>query len=954
MAVPYGENEYIYGLHDHDTASEKLMRRGSKAKGWYVITEKIGANPNDHGSRSYKKIADRGFGVIVRLNHSYADEQGTIPRSSQYLNFAQRAANFVKGSKGAHIWIIGNEVNMRREQPPGEVITPRRYAECYTLVRRAIKQLPGHQNDVVLTSPIGPWNGETWYEADPQGAYPANKIAGAPNVPPYNGFFGDYIRYLRDMLVAIGAENCDGVAMHAYTHGYDPDLIFSDEKMGNPFQRYYYQFRTYRDQMHAIPWAFRRLPVYITEANGDVEPGTKIRWPDVNSGWVKNAYREINNWNKSGNQQIRCVALYRWFTDDAWTIKPKKKVQQDLKDAVKFNFKYDPDFVPQKPPVPEINIRDISASLPTNPNLPPYPTRSRTDIRRFVLNHTATPPTVTPQRIAEFQTQNQKRPRPGIAYHFCVTDTGEIYQTQPLETVSDHAGQFSADSVGIVLIGNFTDTPPPAAQLEAVAALLANLAVELDIPLDGSTILGYRELAITASPGDTFDQWKPTLVSLAESMLADGVSTTPGYRAEIVSHNTPMQMAAAETRIVAITLKNTGKFTWAAGGANPFHLGFRWFTPQGQMVQLPAQLDFRTTLPFDIPPGETVSLQARLRTPDVPGNYRLRWDMVQEMVTWFADQGQPGLEISGITITGAAGGISEPVVSPGTVAIQDISASLPTNPALPPYPTRSLGQIRQFVLNHTATPPTVTPQRIAEFQTQNQKRPRFGIAYHFCVTDAGEVYQTQPLTVVSDHAGQFNAESVGIALIGNFTDTPPPAAQISATAALIAQVAAQLNLPADASDIFGYSDLAVTESPGKTWAQWRDTLISQAQTLRGGSVVTHPVPPSGGGTPVPAGKLIRHYLLLWHHGGDNWAEWDLLSAVDYIGAFKPTVGFSVAEAKLAQYVTIVGGTAGVPVAVEQELKQAGCKVERLAGATQEETNQMLYDLVASGRPFRSF
>jgi|GEM_PF-959130 len=957
MAVPYGENQYIYGLHDHETASEKLMRTGTKAKGWYVITEKIGANPNDHGGRNYKKIADKGFGVIVRLNNSYADEQGSIPHSSKCLNFAQRAANFVHASKGAHIWIIGNEVNMRREQPPGEIITPRKYADCYRQVRAAIKNVPGHQNDQVLVSPIGPWNAETWYDADPQGAYPANKIPGAPQSPPYNGFFGDFIRYLRDMLVAIGPQNCDGIALHAYSHGYDPELVFSEEMMQNPpqFRQYHYQFRTYRDQMNAIPWAFRHLPVYITEANGDKNPDGS-RWPDVNSGWVKNVYREINNWNKAGHQQIRCVALYRWFTDDEWTIKPKKNVQQDLKDAVKFNFKYDPDFVPQKPPAPEIDVQDISATLPTNPDLPPYPTRPLSQIRRFVLNHTATPPTVTPQRIAEFQTNNPKHPRSGIAYHYCITDAGEIYQTQPLTVVSDHAGQFSVDSVGLCLIGNFTDTPPPAAQLEATAALLANLSVELDVPLDGSTILVYRELAITASPGDTFDQWKPGLVAQAQQMLAEGVSAVPGYRAEYLSHGTPTQMPANQTLTVPITIKNTGKFTWVAGGANPFHLGFRWFTPQGQLVQFPSQFDFRTVLPFDVPPGQAVSLQAQLRTPATPGTYRLRWDMVQEMVTWFADQNQPALDLPNIVIT-AAGGISEPVVSPGQLNIQDISATLPTNPNLSPYSTRPLSQIRQFVLNHTATPPTVTPQRIAEFQTNNPKRPRPGIAYHYCVTDAGEIYQTQPLTVVSDHAGQFSPESVGICLIGNFTDTPPPAAQISATAALIAQVATQLNIPADASNILGYSDLAVTESPGKTWAQWRDALISQAAALRGGNVVQPPVTTPGGGTvphPVPAGKVIRHYMLFWHHGGDNWAEWDLLSAVDYIGKFKPTVGFSVAEAKLAEYVTIVGGTGGVSAAAEQELRQAGCKVERLAGATQEETNQMLYDLVAAGRPFRSF
>ena len=94
-------------------------------------------------------------------------------------------------------------------------------------------------------------------------------------------------------------------------------------------------------------------------------------------------------------------------------------------------------------------------------------------------------------------------------------------------------------------------------------------------------------------------------------------------------------------------------------------------------------------------------------------------------------------------------------------------------------------------------------------------------------------------------------------------------------------------------------------------------------------------------------------MLFWHRGAGNWAEWDFVSSIDYIAMFKPTVGFSVAEAKQAKYVTIVGGTGGVPASAETQLKAAGCQVERLSGRTQEETNQMLYDLVSQNKRFRS-
>ena len=116
-----------------------------------------------------------------------------------------------------------------------------------------------------------------------------------------------------------------------------------------------------------------------------------------------------------------------------------------------------------------------------------------------------------------------------------------------------------------------------------------------------------------------------------------------------------------------------------------------------------------------------------------------------------------------------------------------------------------------------------------------------------------------------------------------------------------------------------------------------------------GVPVTTPTP-----TPTPTAKPIEHYMLLWHRGAGNWAEWDLRGAIDYIEKFPVTVGFSIEEAKWARYVTIIGGTqGGVPAEAEQVLRAAGCQVERLAGATETETRRMLEQLAAQRRRFRT-
>lgn len=781
MAVRSGENQYIYGLHD--VGGEHLLKQGGQAKGWVLVTEELGANPSDTSGKGdfYKRLSDQGLGVIVRLNQAYGP-QGTIPVEAKYPDFARRAANFVRSSPGAHIWIIGNEMNFEREQPrrPGsnqaEPITPRRYAECYKLCRQAIKGLSGHENDQVVVGAMGPWNAQTPYDADPQGKYSANKIPNAPADYPYNGFFGDFILYLRDILLAIGRENCDAIAIHAYSHGYDPALIASPEKMGAPFQNYHYHFRTYRDQMAIIPQAFRDLPVYLTEANGDEDPGG-VRWPDVNKGWVKNAYKEINDWNQAGNQQIRCMILYRWSKDDKWHIDGKGQVQQDLQEAIAMNYAWNPD---------------------------------------VKVTGTA--------------------PRP---------DTGTI--------------------------------PKP---------------------------------------------------------------EVPGYRTRYLSHNTPTSVAAAQTLSVNLTVQNVGSFTWTSGGANPFRLGFQWYDSSGQMVQMPSQFDFRTPLHSDAPPNSQVTFQARLRTPDKGGTYQLRWDMVHEQITWFTSQGDAGLLVSPITVSPAVEVTPKPTpTTPGQVQIQNVIDQLEKHPSKH-YAQRTLESIRRIIVHHTATPANITIQRIAEFLVKNRDLP--GITYHFCITDQGVAYQGQPLEAMSVHAGQDSRDSVGVCLIGNFMENPPPQAQLDATASVLAQVATRLNL--NTSQIFGFSEIINTQSPGATWPTWKGPLLAKVNSLMGGAPTS---------TPTPTGKTIQHYVLFWHHGPGNWAEWDFRGALDYVSKFPVTIGFSIEEAKSAKYVTIVGGPGGVPQSAEAELRAAGCQVERIAGVDEAETRRMLEQLAAQNKRFRT-
>ncbi|MGD0675039.1 MAG: O-antigen ligase family protein [Polyangiaceae bacterium] len=102
--------------------------------------------------------------------------------------------------------------------------------------------------------------------------------------------------------------------------------------------------------------------------------------------------------------------------------------------------------------------------------------------------------------------------------------------------------------------------------------------------------------------------------------------------------STPVTAGVGELFAVPIRLRNTGTLTWTRKGEHPFKLSYHWVKPDGEM----SLSDFegrRTDLPMDVPPGGVVQIEARARGPAEGGTYRLRWDLVQEGVTWFSERG---------------------------------------------------------------------------------------------------------------------------------------------------------------------------------------------------------------------------------------------------------------------------------------------------------------------------
>ena len=422
---------------------------------------------------------------------------------------------------------------------------------------------------------------------------------------------------------------------------------------------------------------------------------------------------------------------------------------------------------------------------------------------------------------------------------------------------------------------------------------------------------------------------RPTVVEdFRRSLLNDyrwSEPVRPEYRAAFLSQNTPASVIAGDTINVPFRLRNDGTKVWVAGGANPFRLGSHWYDEVGREVLVP--IGYHNDLPHDVRPGNEVKLVARTMAPDTPGRYRLRWEMVHEGVTWFSHQGDPGQTLL-IEVL--------PARLPRKPAIEDLVGQLPQHPT-DRYTVRERGSIVAIIMHHSAVPPSVDAQQIARYHVERNGWP--GIGYHFFIAADGHIQQTQPLEVVSYHAGDVgNREGVGVCLAGNFTDQPPPEPQLAAAVQLVAWLLDQLKLPVEA--IHGHCDYRNTQCPGLTWASsWRASLLSGVQNAL-----------TAASSAPSTSKLINHYLLFWQ-APSVWSRDEWLSAENYVARFRVTMGFSVEDAMHARYVTIIGGANGATADIEAQLRAADCQVERIPGSTPAEIKAILDQLAAQGRPF---
>jgi hypothetical protein len=282
-------------------------------------------------------------------------------------------------------------------------------------------------------------------------------------------------------------------------------------------------------------------------------------------------------------------------------------------------------------------------------------------VRKIIVHHTVTEndepdPAATVRAIYYYHAI--VRGWGDIGYNFLVDRFGNIYEGRAggLDVIGGHAYGYNVGSLGIGNLGTFGNAdgsvPPSQEMLDSISALSAWAASRGLFHPQASSLLydrytpnitGHRDYGTTACPGDYLVNDLPSVRDAAWAFLD---ANTADYLVRWGDHATPQRMVAGDTVAVAVSVQNSGSLTWPAGGANPVRLGYHWYDQNGQVVPLPPEADHRSSLPSNAPFAARVNwADALLTAPTTPGHYTLRWDLVHEGISWFADRGSPVLAV---------------------------------------------------------------------------------------------------------------------------------------------------------------------------------------------------------------------------------------------------------------------------------------------------------------------
>jgi hypothetical protein len=116
------------------------------------------------------------------------------------------------------------------------------------------------------------------------------------------------------------------------------------------------------------------------------------------------------------------------------------------------------------------------------------------------------------------------------------------------------------------------------------------------------------------------------------------------FQQEIKIFEFPKIVGSQSSIKLPIIVKNTSNFLWSNKSNEPTNFSYRWIDSNGNLSIFDGDGE-RTPVPYDISPGDLAALNTIIKSPSIPGQYKLVLTMVKENVAWFNDQNADSLEI---------------------------------------------------------------------------------------------------------------------------------------------------------------------------------------------------------------------------------------------------------------------------------------------------------------------
>jgi len=104
-------------------------------------------------------------------------------------------------------------------------------------------------------------------------------------------------------------------------------------------------------------------------------------------------------------------------------------------------------------------------------------------------------------------------------------------------------------------------------------------------------------------------------------------------------------------------------------------------------------------------------------------------------------------------------------------------------------------KIKQLIIHHTAGRLSDTPEMVREWHRAKGFTDRAGKAgYHFFIMSNGFLFPERPVEEMGCHTKNFNANSIGICLMGDFRRDQPTDAQVETLVALLISLVLKYDL----------------------------------------------------------------------------------------------------------------------------------------------------------------